>query len=286
MRVAVLDWANVRHVDVACGRFGFDANIGAIAQAILQIGPGANVLALCQGGVPALAATADLAARLPGSEPAGLVLLAAPVDPLANPTPLVTLIRNKPPSWYRIVPLSRLQAGHEGQRRWVYAAETQLEALTQYLKRSLEADIETELVRKMREDDGADPLRFPFRDLYCAVMDLDARLFTENIGHVFLSRDIAQGTLTFCGRPVEPAALRHTLLITVEGAEDEIAAPGQTSAAHALCPGLPSEQHHTIILPGCGHFGLFHGRLWHETLCPTLCEMIRSRSGQRAGTGH
>ncbi|WP_353476439.1 alpha/beta fold hydrolase (plasmid) [Salipiger sp. H15] len=274
MGVTVIDWANLRHVEIGHGTFGFDDNIGTIVDAVLHVGPGTHLVALCQGGVPALAASADLAAHLPGSEPASLVLLAAPVDPLANPTPLVQLLRERPASWYRSVPLSRVPEAHAGHRRWVYAAETQLAALTRYLERELEAG--TELARKMREDDGADPLRFPFRDLYGAVMDLDARIFAENIDHVFLSRDIAVGTLEFRGRRIDPAALRHTRLITVEGAEDEIAAPGQTSAAHALCTGLARREEHTLVIPGCGHFGLFHGRLCRESLCPTLAALMHT----------
>ncbi|SDH96837.1 hypothetical protein [Alloyangia pacifica] len=272
LNVTVIDWANVRHVGIEHGSFGFDDNIGAIVEAILHIGPGAHVLALCQGGVPALAATADLAAQLPGSEPAALVLLAAPVDPMARPTPLVHLLRANPPSWYRTVPLARVGAAHEGHRRWVYPAETQLAALTRYRNKALAA--ETELARKMQEDDGTDPESFPFPILYSAVMDLDARLFAENIDRVFLSRAIASGTLDFRGRRVTPAALGPTRLITVEGAEDEIAAPGQTSAAHVLCCGLAESDHHAMVLPGCGHFGLFHGRIWREKICPALAELL------------
>ena len=272
LSVTVIDWANVRHVAIEHGSFGFDDNIGAIVEAILHIGPGAHVLALCQGGVPALAASADLAARLPGSEPAALVLLAAPVDPMASPTPLVHLLRANAPSWYRTVPLARVGAAHEGHRRWVYPAETQLAALARYRITALASG--TELARKLQEDDGADPESFPFPILYSAVMDLDARLFAENIDRVFLSRAIASGTLDFRGRRIRPGTLRRTRLITVEGAEDEIAAPGQTRAAHALCSGLAASDHHAMVLPRCGHFGLFHGRIWREEVCPALAELL------------
>ena len=91
-----------------------------------------------------------------------------------------------------------------------------------------------------------------------------------HIGRVFLSRAIACGTLDFRGRRISPGTLRRTRLITVEGAKDEIASPGQTRAAHALCSGLAESDRHVMVLPRCGHFGLFQGRLWREKICPAL----------------
>ena len=270
--VAVLDWCNVRHVAVGYGRFGFDSNIRAIADAILQIGPPVRVVALCQGGVPALAATADLAAHLPESEPAALVLIAAPVDPMANPTPVVETIRERPLLWYRTVPISHVGRPHAGHRRMVYSAETQLAALQQYL--SAAQDAESELARKMRVDDGADPRHFPFRDLYTSVMDLDARHYAENIDRVFLSRQIARGTLHFEGRCIQPNAIHRTALLTIEGASDAVAAPGQTSTAHALCPEVPDRNRHSLIVPDCGHFALFHGATWRDTVYPAISAHI------------
>jgi poly-beta-hydroxyalkanoate depolymerase len=46
------------------------------------------------------------------------------------------------------------------------------------------------------------------------------------------------GTLTFHGAPVDPKAIRGTMLLTVEGERDDICAVGQTVAAHDLCSKL------------------------------------------------
>jgi poly(3-hydroxybutyrate) depolymerase len=266
--VALLDWTNVRHVARRCGSFGFEDNILTVERAIRELGPGLNVLALCQGGVPALAAAARLAEEAPALAPQALVLMAAPVDPMANPTAVVRLIRRWPMLWYRTGAVAPVPRGFAGQGRRVYPAATQLAGLQAYLARDRERG--GELARKFRADDGADPQAAPFEDLYTSVMDVDARHFAENLEQVFHACAITRGWLTCRGRTVRPEALRETTLITAEGALDDIAAPGQTAAAHALCAGLPPHRRARIVVPDCGHFGLFHGRPWRERVLPEL----------------
>lgn len=264
-RVVVLDWTNVRHVPLAEGPFGFDDNILTIRDAIRHLGPGLSVVALCQGCVPALAATALLAGD---GAPAALALIAAPVDPLASPTRVVRLLRERPLYWYRAFALRRVSLRFEGHGRWVYAAETQLAALQAYFAARVEG--EGELARKARRDDGADPERFPFLDLYSAIMDIDGRHFVENIERVFHRRALARGTLSCAGTPVDPAAIRDTALLVLEGEEDDIAAPGQGRAALSLCTGLPDRRKEAVVVPGCGHFSLFHGGICRAEVLPRL----------------
>ncbi len=272
--VSLLDWTNVRHVPQPFGSFGFEDNILTVERAIRELGPGLNVLALCQGGVPALAATARLAEEAPHRAPQALVLMAAPVDPMANPTAVVRLIRRWPMLWYRMGAMAPVPRGFAGQGRRVYPAATQLAGLRAYLARDRERD--GELARKFRADDGADPGVAPFGDLYTSVMDVDARHFAENLEQVFHICAITKGRLTCRGRTVRPEALQHTTLITVEGALDDIAAPGQTAAAHDLCIALPPRRRARIVVPDCGHFGLFHGRPCRERVLPAIREHLLS----------
>lgn len=267
-RLHVLDWANVRHVPLSSGRFGFDDNLRAIAASIRRLGPDLSVLGICQGGVPSLAAVADIAARTPDAAPAHLVLMGAPVDPAVNPTALGARLSGHSVYWYQIVPVGRVPGRWAGASRWVYPAETQLAALHQYLLSQLPAG--GEIAGKLRQDDGIDPLRFPFLDLVTSVMDIDARHFAENIDRVFLRRDMPRGRLFFDGRRIDPSAIRDTTLLTIEGARDDIAAPGQTSAAHGLCAGLPAGQRQALVVEDCGHFSLFHGEVCRRAVLPAI----------------
>lgn len=99
-RVFVMNWTNVRFVPIEHGAFGFEANISCVMKMIRQLQPRPTVIALCQGGVPALAATALLGACSDQRTHSALVLIAAPVDPLANPTRVTRLLRERTLDWF------------------------------------------------------------------------------------------------------------------------------------------------------------------------------------------
>ncbi|MFX8766404.1 hypothetical protein ABTM49_19305, partial [Acinetobacter baumannii] len=72
------------------------------------------------------------------------------------------------------------------------------------------------------------------------------------------------------GIAIEPRAVTQTALMSVEGAWDDIAAPGQTSAVHGLCAALVDEKRHRLVVPRCGHFSLFHGTTWRREVLPVV----------------
>jgi len=267
-RVAVLDWVNVRHVSTAEGGFGLAENVGAVAHAIGHVGSDAAVLGLCQGGVSALMAAARIGASDAAAMPATLILVAAPIDPMARPTAVARLVRQRPLWWFKAFALQNVPSRFPGHGRVVYPAETQLLALRRYLARH--RGLGTEIDAKLAHDDGADPRRFPFLDLYTSLMDLDATQFLENIALVFHDRALASGLAVLSDGLVDLRAVRGCTLVTIEGALDDVAAPGQTAAAHALCPGLPASAKIAHCVPGCGHFSLFHGDICRAEVVPAI----------------
>ena len=56
--VYITDWTNARDVPLSAGRFGLDEYIDHVIDFIAVLGPGANVVAICQPSVAALAAVA------------------------------------------------------------------------------------------------------------------------------------------------------------------------------------------------------------------------------------
>jgi poly(3-hydroxybutyrate) depolymerase len=91
---------------------------------------------------------------------------------------------------------------------------------------------------------------------------------------VFQEQALPLGKLTFRGAPVEPRAIRRTMLLTVEGERDDICAVGQTLAAHDLCSGLRPylKRHH--LQNGVGHYGVFSGRKWENQIFPIVKNAI------------
>lgn len=273
-RVFVLDWVNARYAPLSAGDFGFDDNIAYILRVLRMLGPSTYVFALCQGVTPALAATAILSQEDKTLAPRSLILMAGPVDPLANPTRVVRLLRQWPLDWFRAHVLARVGQGYPGAGRLVYPADIQLQGLQAYFARHFTGRLE--LYGKVVNDDGADRERLPFLDLYTSIMDLPAAQFLENVQLNFHERAACSGALRWRGSPVDFGAIRRTALMTIEGEFDDIAAPGQTQAAHALCHHIPREEHKRCLEPGCGHFSLFHGRRWREQILPEICAFVEA----------
>lgn len=264
--VSVLDWINARHIAVRHGNFGFDDNVGCIVDALKTFDPDTSVLALCQGGVPALAATALLAEE--SAAPPALILISAPVDPLANPTRVVDMLREHSMCWFNSNVIRPVRQPGAGAGRNVYPARIQLTGLMAYLDRHLTE--RGELFRKLTRDDGWDPERFPFFDLYTSLMDLPDAVFLENIRLVFQERAIARGTLWIGTRRVDCNAITSTALMTIEGDQDDIAAPGQTEAAQGLCENIPDTRRNHLLVGECGHFSTFYGETVRNRIAPAI----------------
>jgi poly(3-hydroxybutyrate) depolymerase len=274
-RVYVTDWTNVRHVPAKCGPLGFDGNIACVLDCIKSLPPSLHVLGLCQGGVPAFAATALLAAGAGAATPASLILLGSPINPLANPTRVVRLLRSKPFSWFERSVIAAVPEEFMGSGRRVYPAPLHLLALSSYLARHLSEGSDT--AAKLIYDDGDDPHLFPFLDIFTSIMDLDAAFFLENTRSIFHECLLPAGELRFRGERMDPRAIRTTALLTVEGTRDDIAAPGQTSAAHALASSLSGGLRRRLVVPYAGHFSLFYGDTWRRAVLPAIFSFCRTR---------
>jgi poly(3-hydroxybutyrate) depolymerase len=270
--VSVADWFDARYVPKRAGSFALEEEICYIVEMIRALGADLHIIAVCQAVVPALAATALLAANEPKGAPRSLVLIGGPVDPLANPTGVVKRLCSHSLKWFEENAIAAVPPGWPGQGRLVYPKGLQLTVFADYLARHLAQG--RELLWKFFADDGEDPLNFPFSTLALTLMDLPAEHFLENIRCIFHDRDLARRKLTFAGDKIDLAAIRATALMTVEGAEDDIAAPGQTFAAHTLCKAISSRKRQQLVVIGCGHFSLFHGRICRTKVVPEILKFI------------
>jgi poly(3-hydroxybutyrate) depolymerase len=83
-----------------------------------------------------------------------------------------------------------------------------------------------------------------------------------------------------CARPtgkierVRPQDITTTALLTVEGELDDISGSGQTEAAHDLCTGIVRKEQRHLEAKGAGHYGIFSGRRWRETVYPVVRAFI------------
>ena len=277
--VYITDWHNARDVHLREGGFGLDDYIDHMMRYIRAIGPGTHLVAVCQPCVAALAATALMAEDDDPAQPRSLTLMAGPVDCRVNPTGVNTLATSKPIAWFEKNLISTVPLPHKGYMRRVYPGFVQLGAfMSMNLERHQNAfkDLYRYLVEG--ELDKADTIRV-FYDEYLAVNDLPAEFYLETVEKVFQSYDLARGVLQYRGRTVDPAAIRRTALMTVEGERDDICSIGQTVAAQDLCPNIRPYRKTHHVQTGVGHYGVFSGRMWNQQIYPRVREHIHASLG-------
>ena len=277
--VYITDWHNGRDVALSHGAFGLDDYIGHMIRFIQTIGPGTHVVAVCQPCVAALAATALMAEDNDPAQPCSLTLMAGPVDCRVNPTGVNVLATSKPIEWFEKNLISHVPLPHAGYGRRVYPGFVQVSAfLSMNLERHKKSfqDMYQYLVEGNVEK--ANVIRH-FYDEYLAVNDLPAEFYLETVEKVFQTYDLPLGKLSYRGRIVNPAAIRRTALMTVEGERDDICAVGQTVAAHDLCSRIPSYMRSHHVQTGVGHYGVFSGRKWNQQIYPRVREMIHASMG-------
>ena len=129
----------------------------------------------------------------------------------------------------------------------------------------------------IRGDEAAAAAHRQFYDEYLSVMDLTGEFFLQTVKSVFQDFDLPRGRLSSRGREVDPAAIRATALMTIEGERDDISGLGQTQAAHDLCVSLRPEQRAHYEQPGVGHFGIFSGHHWRNEVLPQVHDFIRAQ---------
>jgi poly(3-hydroxybutyrate) depolymerase len=283
--VYVLDWHNARDIPVSEGPFGLDEYIEHVMDALRQLGPGAHVVAVCQPAVPVLAAVALLAEDDDDAQPATLTLMAGPVDTRVNPNRINETAGKQPLSVYERRLISTVPRRYAGAGRRVYPGVVQLTAfMSMNPKRHLDAHLRLYRDLVTGNEERAASTR-AFYDEYGAVMDVPAEFYLETVGRIFQEHHMATGRFTWRGRPVDPAAIRRTALLTVEGARDDICSPGQTEAAHDLCTGIPETHKRHHLQPGVGHYGVFSGSRWEAEVYPVLRDFVADHAERHAVAG-
>jgi polyhydroxyalkanoate depolymerase len=255
--VFITDWHNARDVPLTAGRFGVDEYVDHLIKFIEVMGPGAHVLAVCQPCVAALAAAAAMAEAGNPAQPRSLTLMAGPIDTRVNSTRVNELAKTRSIEWFERNLIASVPLRHPGAFRRVYPGFVQLAAfMSMNIDRHVKAH--RELYENLANGEAEKAaITKAFYDEYFAVLDLTAEFYLETVRLIFQEHALPRGRLDYRGRRVDPAAIRRTMLFTVEGERDDICAVGQTVAAHDLCGNLRPylKRHH--MQAGVGHTACF-----------------------------
>ncbi len=110
---------------------------------------------------------------------------------------------------------------------------------------------------------------------------MTAEFYLSTVERIFKNREIARNVFTVNGKRVDIGAITDISVMTVEGANDDISAPGQCVAALDLLTGLPDSRKAQHLEDGAGHYGIFAGKSWRLNIRPLVLNFIDAASGKQ-----
>ncbi len=276
--VYVTDWHNARDIPVSEGKFDVEDYTLYLMNFMRHMGPDTHVIAVCQPAPLTLAATAYLAELDPDAQPRTLTLIGGPIDPDATPTDVTDFGRRVTMGQLEETMIQRVGFKYKGVGRMVYPGLLQL---TSFM--SMNADrhgkaFRDQIMRVARGEASDHDAHNRFYDEYLAVMDMPAEFYLSTVERIFKKGEIAKNAFVVDGHKVDIGAITKVAVKTVEGANDDISAPGQCIAALDLCTGLPDEKKASHVEPGAGHYGIFAGRSWRNNIRPLVLDFIDANS--------
>ncbi len=282
--VYITDWHNARDIPVSAGKFDVEDYTLYLVDFMRELGPDTHVIAVCQPAPLTLAATAYLAEQDPDAQPRTLTLIGGPIDPDATPTEVTDFGRRVTMGQLEETMIQRVGFKYPGVGRMVYPGLLQLASFM-----SMNADRHSQAfsdqISRVSKGEASDlDAHNRFYDEYLAVMDMTAEFYLSTVERIFKNREIARNEFYVDGHKVDIGKITSVAVKTVEGANDDISAPGQCVAALDLCTGLPDEKKASHLEPGAGHYGIFAGRSWRDNIRPLVLEFIDANSGSKTKT--
>jgi len=269
-RVYITDWADAKMVPLEVGTFDLDDYIDYVIGFIEHIGPGTHLLAVCQPSVPALAATAIMAARDHPARPASLTMMGGPVDTREAPTSVNDVAMQQPITWFENNVVATVPLNYPGAGRRVYPGFLQLAG---FMSMNLGNHIMSHwgMFKHLvaGDDDSAAAIK-TFYDEYRSVCDLPSEYYLQTVEHVFQRHSLPKGELVHRGERIDLGAIRDTALLAIEGEKDDISGIGQTRAALKVTPNLPESRKKYYLAEGVGHYGIFNGSKWRSRIAPIV----------------
>ncbi|MGA1613095.1 MAG: polyhydroxyalkanoate depolymerase [Lutimaribacter sp.] len=272
--VYITDWHNARDIPVSEGKFDVEDYTLYLVDFMKELGPDTHVIAVCQPAPLTLAATAYLAEQEPQAQPRTLTLIGGPIDPDATPTDVTDFGNRVTMGQLEEMMIQRVGFKYPGVGRMVYPGLLQLASFM-----SMNADrhskaFNNQIASVARGEASDHDAHNRFYDEYLAVMDMTAEFYLSTVERIFKNREIARNVFTVKGHQVDIGKITDVAVHTVEGANDDISAPGQCVAALGLLTGLPDRMKANHVEPGAGHYGIFAGKSWRNNIRPLILEFM------------
>jgi poly(3-hydroxybutyrate) depolymerase len=280
--VYITDWRDAKCVPLSDGRFDLDDYIDYLVEFLEFIGEKTHerphLLAVCQPAVPAFAATALMNEDKSRWRPRTLTMMGGPIDTRKAPTAVNTLATQRPFGWFERNAIATVPMIYPGAGRKVYPGFLQLAGfMAMHLGEHLVSH--WEMFKHLVEgDEESAAATQRFYDEYRSVCDMTAEFYLQTVDVVFQRHLLPKGEMEHRGRRVDPAAIRDTALLAIEGERDDISGLGQTRAALDIATGLAKSKKQYFLAEDVGHYGIFNGRKWRDKIAPVLEKFIDANS--------
>jgi len=272
--VYITDWHNARDIPVSEGKFDVEDYTLYLVDFMKELGPDTHVIAVCQPAPLTLAATAYLAEEDPAAQPRSLTLIGGPIDPNAAATEVTDFGHRVTMGQLEETMIQRVGFKYPGVGRMVYPGLLQLSSFMSMNGERHSKAFADQIMRVTRGEASDHDAHNRFYDEYLAVMDMTAEFYLSTVDRLFKNGEIANNEFVVAGRKVDIGKITTVAVKTVEGAKDDITAPGQCIAALGLCTGLPDSKKASHVEPGAGHYGIFAGKSWRNNIRPLVLEFI------------
>lgn len=272
--VYITDWIDARLVPLTCGKFDLEDYTSYLMEFIRMLGPDVHLIAVCQPTVPVLCAVALLAEVDDPAQPRTMTLMGGPIDTRFATTAVTELAQKHSLDWFRNTVIHTLPFYYPGGYRMVYPGFIQLQGfMAMNTDRHIGEHVKL-FQHLVRGDQESAEMHRRFYDEYLAVMDTTAEFYLQTVERVFQTHDLPLGTFMWHDKPVKPETITKTALLVVEGELDDISAPGQTTASFDLCAKLPDGMKQAHLEIGVGHYGIFNGRRWRNSIRPLISQFM------------
>ena len=276
--VYVTDWHNARDIPVSAGKFDIEDYTKYLVDFIRHLGPDTHVMAICQPAPLALAATAILAEQDPKAQQRSLILIGGPIDPDAAATEVTDFGNRLTMGQIEHLMIQAVGFKYRGAGRLVYPGLAQLGSFIAMNADTHARAFVNKIFAEARGEGSEDDKHNKFYDEYLSVMDMTAEFYLSTVERIFKGLEIAQNRFTVDGKPVDIGKITDVAVMTVEGANDDISAPGQCVAALDLCSNLPAAKKQQHLEPGAGHYGIFAGKSWRLNIRPLVLDFMDEHS--------
>jgi len=280
--VYITDWRDAKLVPTDEGSFNLDDYIDYLIEFLEAIGTETgerpHLLAVCQPAVPAFAATALMNADNNKWRPKTLTMMGGPIDTREAPTAVNTLATQRPFAWFENNVIATVPMIYPGAGRKVYPGFLQLAGfMTMNLGSHLISHWEMFKHLVVGDEESAASTQ-KFYEEYRSVCDMTAEFYLQTVDVVFQRHALPKGEMKHRGRLVDPAAIRDTALLAIEGERDDISGLGQTKAALTIATKVPKAKKQYFMARDVGHYGIFNGRKWREQIAPVVEKFIAANN--------